>query len=1318
MKAQFTILRAQSYPVILFALLLFCPSATSAQTRPELVLQTGHTKSITAIALSPDGRFLVSGSDDQTIKIWDTASGGVLRTLTGHAQAVLDVAVSPDGRWIVSGGEDASVRLWDVTTGEARTLGNHTSPVKELAFSADGRQLTSLSNSEVKLWDVIAARELRSVKLSDEKNQQRGQIAVAGPMMNQDQTATALSADGRFAAIGGGISYRSGVLGYGGGVRAKPIKIVEVATGREVTSLKLKGDMPDPTDLAFSPDGRWLVAKFTELGAARGKEGKSSVIVWDVAAGREVKIFQTGDQYGLGGIAFSPDGKLLASRVSQIGDTSGNVNATLAQLGSGSIKLFDTATWNEARELKKTGLDLNLTRGFAATPLRFSPDSRVLAASLNDGVALFDAATGNRLRVLRTSEKTSAVSAAPGASAQDEMMRQMGVDPEQMRQIREMMGGITGSLPSGMGDLVESRIAGGSFINFSPDGKLLSSTGSSTTWDVVAGTPYQRPAPQNAEEAEAMNPLNQSLFSPDGKLTAAIYQGANGSGVMIKDATTHRVVRKIPIGKQISGQSQTEVPTQIGSIAFSARGVVAQYCDFKMPSRSSMMLGGGGNMMDCRIALFDPNTGQQLRDFKLENDNVGFLGPQTTISPDGRFVISVAGDSGGTLGGAFGGMRPSLPFGIGRGGGKNEMPKQQFKIRLTELEGGRKLWEMKVEGEMTAAPSFVFSPTGATLAITGVEKNQQIINFHDAASGRKLGAINAGDRKIARMNFSRDGKLLATTYSVGNSVTIWDPATGQPVRTLAHSAPVSGVAFHPTRKLIATQGQDRNQYIWDLESGERLATLVNLDVLNDFGGGAEWLVVTPDGLFDGSPAAWQQIMWRFSQNTFDVGPVEIFFNELYYPGLLEEVFSGKRPRAPRDLQQLDRRQPAIKVTASQPVSGEVQSRTMTVKVEVAEAPPDGKHPQGSGARDVRLFRNGTLVKVWRGDVLNNQKQITLEATLAIVAGENRITAYAFNRDNVKSQDASLTVTGGSALRRKGVAWVLACGVNQYANAQYNLKYAVADATAFADEVKAQQAKLQQFERVEVIPLLDGEATKANILLALKRLAGAPAPANAPAALSKLQPAQPEDAVLIYFAGHGTAAGSRFYLVPHDLGYNGSRTELTAFAVKMILASSISDLELEAAVEGLDASQLLLVIDACNSGQALEAEEKRRGPMNSKGLAQLAYEKGMSILTAAQSYQAALEAAQLGHGYLTFALIEEGLKKGAADNDRKDGQVLAREWFNYATERVPQMQEQNLGSRILLEEEKAKDPAKARSVQRPRAFYRRELEARQFIIAKP
>jgi uncharacterized caspase-like protein len=366
------------------------------------------------------------------------------------------------------------------------------------------------------------------------------------------------------------------------------------------------------------------------------------------------------------------------------------------------------------------------------------------------------------------------------------------------------------------------------------------------------------------------------------------------------------------------------------------------------------------------------------------------------------------------------------------------------------------------------------------------------------------------------------------------------------------------------------------------------------------------------------------------------------------------------------------------------------------------------------------------VKVWHGDVLNGQASVSVEQEITVTAGPNRLVAYAFNRDNVKSKDAPLVFTGADSLKRKGTAYIIAVGVNEYANSQYNLKYAVADARSFAAEVRRKQTQVGGFERVEVVELLDANATKENILSVIKRLAGDPGPPTLKAGPADgLKRVEPEDTVIIYYAGHGTAQAQRFYLIPHDLGYTGDRTKLTEAGFKTMLSHSISDVELEAAVEGLDAGHLLLIIDACNSGQALEAEEKRRGPMNSKGLAQLAYEKGMYILTAAQSFQAALEAAQLGHGYLTYALVEEGLKTPAADAEPKDGVLIAREWLNFATERVPRMQEEKmaqgrgLGIQIAFTEGEADvaDPQQ-RTVQRPRVFYRRELETNPLVIAKP
>lgn len=467
----------------------------------------------------------------------------------------------------------------------------------------------------------------------------------------------------------------------------------------------------------------------------------------------------------------------------------------------------------------------------------------------------------------------------------------------------------------------------------------------------------------------------------------------------------------------------------------------------------------------------------------------------------------------------------------------------------------------------------------------------------------------------------------------------------------------------------------------------------------------------------------------------NVRPVEVFFNEFYYPGLLGDIFAGKRPLAAKDITQRDRRQPQVRLSLAGALEGaqSVNTKTVGVRIEVAEeAAADARHAGGSGARDLRLFRNGLLVRSWRGDVLKGAGGKTvIEASVPVVADENQLTAYVFNRDNVKSVDAELLIKGDASLRRAGTAYIFAVGVNQYSNPAFNLNFANADAQTFGEEVQKAQARIDGFAHIEVVRLLDTQSTKANILHALKRLGGDESALSpgVPPDLGKLKRAQPEDTVIIYYAGHGIAQGQRFYIIPHDLGYQGERTKISAEGMALLLSHSISDRELEAALDGVDAAQAVLVLDACNSGQALEAEDKRLGPMNSKGLAQLAYEKGMFILTAAQGYQAAKEATQLGHGLLTYALVVQGLREGAADARPRDGQVLMGEWLDYATERVPLMQLESMKkSRGLLGqvpkpplafvdgEERVVNPEN-RSLQRPRVFYRRELAARPLVVTK-
>src|ERR1051325_10858974 len=1204
----------------------------------------------------------------------------VLQTGYNNFYGATRLVFSPDGKLLATATmRSNTVSLWETATNrklrDLSTSGQSTPAfAPNIAFSRDNRFVaTSAGDNSVTVWDVMTGRELH--RFAGAQGTIMGSIGIY---------FIAFTPDNRLVTV------------------SDAARVWDVSTGSAVRTLDLgqqamSGFNGFEGSITLSPDGSQLLL------LTNG--GDPEVMIEDLNSGREVRRVKIpGDQMESLQLAFNADGHLLAAGVhnkrlkffdltakqeKDLSPTSKDYpqirfsrdGRLLALSDSYNVKIWETTTLRELPALKVPNSGAFSEYGEAM--VNFSEDGkRIATGGFDTDTIIWETETGKPLSNL---------------NGRTNMAYNVAFSPDGSELFS---GGRTRwDLRTGRGLRITPDTPGKTFGIVSPDGRMVAVMRTNSNVLTVLDSPSGKQL-QSLTPSGEVGLVTRSRFSRDGTILAVVYGPREDQRPTAATSYTRGSQVKlwdVKNGRELHSLTSSDVPMEL---------------EFTPDSKQIVTIGSMGE-----IAVWDVQSGSKLRDLaaspmRAMTPPVFKPGQMPQMPNMADIAAMMTNTLGGLAAGTMGRSKTSLAFSndgrtLAIGGFE-----AKSNLDIAAMMSGAMSGQMSGKRPKKGSPPPDMSDLMKDLKVRHIGQ----VQFWDMTTGAAIGEIKGHGRGVNKVAFSRDGKLLASA-GTDNTIKIWDVASRTELRTLTgHTASIESIDFTPDGQLVASASEDGSTFLWDTKPGEPLLTLISLD------DGGEWMVVSPQGLFDGTPVSWNQILWRYNQETFNVAPIEWFFNEFYYPGLLADIFNGKRQKVAQDVSKKDRRQPIVKLSiAGQPADSTVATRTVKVKIDISDAPADKDNPQGTGAQDVRLFRNGSLVKVWHGDVLKGQASVSLEEEITVTAGPNRLVAYAFNRDNVKSKDAPLVFTGADSLKRKGMAYIIAVGVNEYENSQYNLKYAKADAQSFGDEMRRRQIQLGGFERVEVIQLLDQDATKANILAALKRLAGETGPPSLKASpLDALKRAEPEDTIVIYFAGHGTAQAQRFYLIPHDLGYNGERTKLTEQGLKTIIAHSISDVELEAAVEDLDAGHLLLIIDACNSGQALEAEEKRRGPMNSKGLAQLAYEKGMYILTAAQSFQAALEAAQLGHGYLTYALVEEGLKTPVADTEPKDGVVIAREWLDFATERVPQMQEEKManGRGIGLEGDITFVEGEKRSVQRPRVFYRRELETNPLVITKP
>lgn len=273
-----------------------------------------HKMAINSVDISVNGKYIVTGAKDKTIKVWETQTGNLLRTLEDHNNSINALAISPDGQYIASGSQDTNINIWELLTGNlVEELRGHKKSVEVVFFSPDGKcLLSSGKDSSVKIWEVKSGKLLRELRWAYDWKYQMALTPDQKYLINgsangtthvfdfstgedlktmetiEHQKLIVFSPDGKY------------LIGALDRTWANTLNVFNFNTG--LLLWKISAHAKDINALRITPNGKYIVTGASD----------KTIMIWELTTSKRVKILR-GHNDIISSLAISSDGKLLVS---------------------------------------------------------------------------------------------------------------------------------------------------------------------------------------------------------------------------------------------------------------------------------------------------------------------------------------------------------------------------------------------------------------------------------------------------------------------------------------------------------------------------------------------------------------------------------------------------------------------------------------------------------------------------------------------------------------------------------------------------------------------------------------------------------------------------------------------------------------------------------------------------------------------------------------------------------------------------------------------------------------------------------------------